>query len=36
VTERLAREVLSLPLVPELDEEQIEYAAGTVRAFYAT
>jgi dTDP-3-amino-2,3,6-trideoxy-4-keto-D-glucose/dTDP-3-amino-3,4,6-trideoxy-alpha-D-glucose/dTDP-2,6-dideoxy-D-kanosamine transaminase len=35
ITERLAGEVVSLPLVPELEEEQIEYAAAQVRAFYA-
>lgn len=34
MTERLAAEVISLPLVPELDEDQVEYAAGSVRAFY--
>lgn len=35
MTERLAGEVVSLPLVPELEDEQIEYAAAQVRAFYA-
>lgn len=35
LTERLAAEVISLPLVPELEEGQIEYAAAQVRAFYA-
>ncbi len=35
VTERLAAEVLSLPLVPELEEDQVEYAGRTVRSFYA-
>jgi len=35
LTERLAAEVISLPLVPELEEDQIAYAAETVRAFYA-
>ncbi len=35
LTERLAAEVISLPLVPELDEEQVEYAASEVCAFYA-
>lgn len=35
LTERLAAEVISLPLVPELEEEQVEYAAAQVRAFYA-
>lgn len=33
-TTALAREVLSLPLVPELDNDQVEYAAETVRSFY--
>lgn len=32
-TERAAREVLSLPLFPEMTEEQIAYTAGVVRAF---
>jgi dTDP-4-amino-4,6-dideoxygalactose transaminase len=34
VTERLCREVLSLPVYPELTEEQIEYVAKTILAFY--
>lgn len=33
-TVRLAAEVLSLPLVPELEDEQVRYAADQVRAFY--
>jgi dTDP-4-amino-4,6-dideoxygalactose transaminase len=32
--ERLCREVLSLPLYPELQPDQIEYVAGTVLKFY--
>jgi dTDP-4-amino-4,6-dideoxygalactose transaminase len=35
VTEKLAGEVLSLPMYPELKEEQIEYAAQTLREFTA-
>lgn len=35
VTNRLASEVISLPLIPELDTTQIEYVVSAVRAFYA-
>lgn len=35
LTERLAREVISLPIIPELDEDQVDHAARSVRAFYA-
>ena len=34
VTERLAREVVSLPLVPELEQDQIRYAVDAVRRFH--
>jgi dTDP-4-amino-4,6-dideoxygalactose transaminase len=34
VTERLTREVVSLPIFPELTEEEIQEVAGAVRAFY--
>ena len=34
VAERLCNEVLSLPVYPELTEEQIEYVAKTVLRFY--
>ncbi|MHC4336633.1 MAG: DegT/DnrJ/EryC1/StrS family aminotransferase [Planctomycetota bacterium] len=34
VAERLCGEVLSLPIYPELKQEQIEYAAGTALKFY--
>ncbi len=34
VSERLAQEVLSLPVYPELTDEQVHYAAGAIRAFY--
>jgi dTDP-4-amino-4,6-dideoxygalactose transaminase len=30
---RASREILSLPIYPELDEEQIEYVAGTIKEF---
>jgi len=32
--ERLANEILSLPLYPELTEEQIEYVCEKIKAFY--
>jgi dTDP-4-amino-4,6-dideoxygalactose transaminase len=35
VTSRLAAEVISLPLIPELERSQIEYVASVVRSFYA-
>ena len=34
VAERLCKEVLSLPVYPELSREEIEYVAGTVLKFY--
>jgi UDP-2-acetamido-2-deoxy-ribo-hexuluronate aminotransferase len=34
VTETLCREVLSLPIHPEIDEAALEYIAGTVREFF--
>ena len=34
VAERLCNEVLSLPVYPELSQEEIEYVAGTVLKFY--
>ena len=34
VTEQLANECLSLPMYPELTEDQIEYVCETVRTFY--
>ncbi len=33
VTERLAKRILSLPMFPELTEEQIEYTAEQIKAF---
>ncbi|MFC1945697.1 DegT/DnrJ/EryC1/StrS family aminotransferase [Chloroflexota bacterium] len=33
-TEKISREVLSLPLFPELDDGQVDYVAEKVRAFY--
>jgi dTDP-4-amino-4,6-dideoxygalactose transaminase len=36
VAEKLCREVLSLPVYPELTEEQIEHVAGTVLKFYGS
>lgn len=35
LTERLAEEVISLPMYPELTQGQIEYVADCVRKFYA-
>ena len=35
ITERCCKEVLSLPVYPELSNEQIEYVAETLLAFYA-
>jgi dTDP-4-amino-4,6-dideoxygalactose transaminase len=35
VTERLAGEILSLPMYPELTTEQIEYVSGAIREFHA-
>ena len=34
VTERACQEVLSLPIHPELTDQQIEYVADTIRSFY--
>ncbi len=34
VAEKLCREVLSLPIYPELQPDQVEYAAGMVLKFY--
>ncbi len=34
VTERLAREILSLPIYPELSKEQILYITNCIKAFY--
>jgi dTDP-4-amino-4,6-dideoxygalactose transaminase len=34
VTEQLCREVVSLPVYPELQPEQVEYVASMIRAFY--
>ena len=33
-TEQLAKEVISLPMYPELTEEQIEYTINSIRNFY--
>jgi dTDP-4-amino-4,6-dideoxygalactose transaminase len=33
-TEAISREVLSLPMYPELSDEQVEYVIKTVRGFY--
>jgi len=35
ITERLADEIVSLPIYPELDEEQIQYAISCVKEFYS-
>jgi dTDP-4-amino-4,6-dideoxygalactose transaminase len=34
VTERQAGRILSLPVYPELDDQQVEYVAECVRSFY--
>lgn len=33
-TEAMSREVLSLPMYPELDDEQVQYVIKTVSDFY--
>jgi UDP-2-acetamido-2-deoxy-ribo-hexuluronate aminotransferase len=33
VTEQACREVLALPVYPELTDEQIRHVAGTIRKF---
>jgi len=33
-TEQLAKEVISIPLIPELSDEQVEYVIQTIRDFY--
>jgi dTDP-4-amino-4,6-dideoxygalactose transaminase len=35
ITERLADEIVSLPMYPELDEEQIQYVISCVKEFYS-
>jgi len=35
-TERLAEEILSLPLYPELSEDDVDYVVDQVRAFSAS
>lgn len=35
VSEKLANEILSLPMFPEITPEQIEYVGGCVREFYS-
>ncbi len=34
ITERLAGQVLSLPIYPELTQQQVEYVGNTIRRFY--
>ena len=34
MTEQLAKEVVSLPLIPEISVEQVEYVVETIRQFY--
>jgi dTDP-4-amino-4,6-dideoxygalactose transaminase len=36
VTERVAQEVLSLPMYPELTDDQVAYVADAVKAFMRT
>ena len=33
-TEQLAKEVISIPLIPEIDNEQVEYVIQAIRNFY--
>ncbi len=35
-TERLAKRVLSLPMFPELDEDQIDYVVDAIRGFFTS
>jgi len=35
VTERYAKEILSLPMYPELSEEEIKYVANQIRVFFS-
>ena len=34
-TEQVSKEILSLPMFPELTEEQIKYVVDKIKAFYA-
>jgi dTDP-4-amino-4,6-dideoxygalactose transaminase len=34
VTDQLAKEVISLPMYPELEDEQVEYVIGCIKDFY--
>jgi len=36
IAEKYAKEILSLPIFPELTEEQISYIAGSIKEFYKT
>jgi len=36
VTERLAREILSLPLYPEISDEEVEQVVGAIREFFSS
>jgi UDP-2-acetamido-2-deoxy-ribo-hexuluronate aminotransferase len=35
VTETVCREILSLPMYPELTAEEIDYVAAAIKEFYA-
>jgi dTDP-4-amino-4,6-dideoxygalactose transaminase len=35
ITEKVSKEILSLPMFPELTEDQIKYVVETIRKFYA-
>jgi len=35
-TERISKEVLSLPMYPELRDDQVEYVIKVIREFYGT
>lgn len=36
ISEKLAREILSLPIYPELDETQVEYITDTIKQYFKT
>ena len=34
MTERLAKKIVSLPVYPELESDQMEYVVDSIRTFY--